>query len=79
MWRLVRERNYSRELLVQEQGSNIERLSREQRRNIARQNELVKTLVTAFACGQPPTLDDILSRAEADFSLKSAKTPRVPT
>ena len=75
IWSLVRALNYSRELLVREQRSNIARLKSEQRRNIERQNELVRTLATAFASGRPPTLDDLLSRAELDWSLKSSKTP----
>ena len=65
LWRVVRERNCSRELL-----------RRDKQRNIERQNELVRTLATAFASGEPPTLDDLLSHAERDWSLKSSKTPR---
>lgn len=64
-WRVTRERNCCRELL-----------RREQQRNIERQNELVKSLATAYASGQPPTLDDLLQRAELDWSVKSSKTPR---
>jgi hypothetical protein len=65
IWRVVRERNCSRELL-----------RREQQRNIERQNEQLKILATAFASGEPPTLDDLLSHAERDWSLRSSKTPR---
>lgn len=65
IWRVTRERNCCRELL-----------RREQQRNIERQNELVKSLATAYASGQPPTLDDLLQRAELDWSVKSSKTPR---
>lgn len=75
IWALVRALNSSRELLVREQRSNIARLKSEQRKNIERQNELVKTLATAFASGRPPTLEDLLSKAELDWSLKSSKTP----
>ena len=64
-WRLTRERNCCRELL-----------RREQQRNIEQQNELVKTLATAFASAEPPTLDDLLNHAEHDWSVKSCKTPR---
>lgn len=75
IWHLVRALSYSRELLRREQLLNIERLRNEQKKNIERQNELVKTLATAFASGQPPTLEDLLSKAEHDWSLKSSKTP----
>lgn len=64
IWKLVRERNYSRELL-----------RRQQQRDIERQNELLKILCTAFASGEPTTLDDLLSHAERDWSVKSSRTP----
>lgn len=77
-WRLVRERNYSRELLRREQQLNTEKLLNEQRLSIERQNELVTRLATAYSSGQTPTLDDLLNKAEHDWSLKSSKTPRAP-
>lgn len=49
-----------------------ELVRREQQRSITRQNELLKTLATAFASGEPTTLDDLLSHAERDWSLKSS-------
>lgn len=64
IWRLVRERNYSQELL-----------RREQQRSIERQNEMLKILATAYASGEPTTLDDLLNDAERDWSLRSSKTP----
>jgi len=76
IWRVVRERNYSRELLRREQQLNTERLLSEQRANIERQNELVAKLATAYSSGLPPTLDDLLNKAEHDWSLRSSKTPR---
>jgi hypothetical protein len=40
-----------------------------------RQNETVRSLSEAYAKGEPPTLDDLLSNAERDWSLRSSKTP----
>lgn len=53
-------------------------LELEQRRHIASQNETVKILSTAFASGEPPTLDDLLSHAERDWSLRSSRPPPEP-
>lgn len=64
LWRVTRERNCCRELL---------RL--EQQRNIAQQNETLRILSTAYASGEPTTLDDLLSSAERDFTLRSSRTP----
>lgn len=75
IWRLVRERNYSRELCLREQQSHMQKQSETLRNSIERQNELLKILATAFASAEPVTLDDLLSHAERDWSLKSSKTP----
>jgi hypothetical protein len=40
-----------------------------------RVNEISTTLSTAFASGEPQTLDDLLSKAERDWSLKSYGPP----
>jgi hypothetical protein len=77
MWRVVRERNYSRELLLREQQSRISSESEQLRQSIERQNEMLKLVLTAFASGEPPTLESLLSSAEQDWSLTSSKTPRV--
>lgn len=74
-WRIVRERNYSRELLRREQQSNIQKQSETLRRSIERENELLKILATAYASEAPTTLDDLLNHAERDWSLRSSKTP----
>ena len=78
IWRLVRERNYCRELLLREQQSHIQKQSETLRTSIERQNELLKIVATAFASGEPPTLADLLSKAEQDWSLTRSKTPRAP-
>ncbi len=77
IWRLVRERNYSRELLLREQLSHTQKQNEILKRSVERQNELLRILSTAFASGEPPTLDGLLSHAERDWSLTSSKTPRV--
>jgi hypothetical protein len=78
IWQLVRERNYCRELLVREQQSHMQKQSETLRNSIERQNELLKILATAFASAEPVTLDDLLSHAERDWSLKSSKMPSDP-
>lgn len=75
IWLLVRERNYSRELLVREQQLHTQRQNELLMRNTERQNELLKILATAFANAEPTTLDDLLNHAERDWSLKSSRTP----
>jgi hypothetical protein len=75
IWKVVRERNYCRELLVREQHSNTQKQNELLRLSIERQNELLRVVLTAFASGEPTTLDDLLSHAERDWSLKSSKTP----
>lgn len=75
IWRLVRERNYCRALLVREQQSHMQKQNELLARNIARQNEMLKILATAFASGEPTTLDDLLHGAERDWSVRSSKTP----
>jgi hypothetical protein len=75
IWRLVRERNYSRELCHREQQRNISRENELLQSNIARQNETLRVVLTAFASGEPVTLEDLLSSAERDWSLRSSRTP----
>lgn len=48
-----------------------ELLAIEQQRHISQQNETVRILSTAYASEEPLTLDDLLSRAERDFTLRS--------
>jgi hypothetical protein len=64
IWLLKRQRRWQKK-----------HLELEQRRHIASQNETLKIALTAFAQGAPPTLDDLLSKREADFSLRSSETP----
>jgi predicted amino acid dehydrogenase len=75
IWRVVRERNYSRELCHREQQRNISRENELLRSNIERQNEMLRVLATAYASAEPATLDDLLNRAEHDWNLRSSKTP----
>jgi len=75
IWRLVRERNYCRELLAREQQLHIAKQSETLKNSIARQNEMLRILARAFASGEPTTLDDLLQNAEEDWSLRSSRTP----
>jgi hypothetical protein len=78
IWRLVRERNYSRELLVREQRLHMQKQTELQRNSIARQNDIIKLLATAYASAQPATLDELLQNTELDWSLRSSRTPSDP-
>ena len=64
LWRVCRERNCSRELL-----------RREKQRSIERENEMLRIISTAYASGEPTTLDDLLSSAERDWSVRSSRKP----
>lgn len=75
LWRVVRERNCSRELLLREQQSNMRRLLELSKANIETHNETLRVVLQAFASAQPTTLDDLLTQAEHDWSLRSSKTP----
>ncbi len=75
IWRLARERNYCRELLVREQRSHMLKQSETLQNAIKRQNEMLRILAKAYASGEPTTLDDLLANAEEDWSLKSSRTP----
>lgn len=75
IWRLVRERNYCRELLLREQQSHMRKQNELLKSNIERQNEMLRVLATAYASAEPATLDDLLTRAEHDWSLRSSRTP----
>lgn len=75
MWRLVRERNYCRELLRREQQLHSSKQHELLRSNIEQQNSLLRIVSTAYASGEPVTLDDLLTRAEQDFNLRSSRTP----
>lgn len=75
IWKLVRERNYCRELCLREQRLHMQKQSETSKNSIAQHNETLRIVLTAFAAGEPITLDDLLSSAERDWSLKSSKTP----
>jgi hypothetical protein len=75
IWRLVRERNYSRELCLREQQRNISRENELLRKSVEMQNETLRVVLTAFASAQPVTLDDLLTQAERDWSLRPSRTP----
>jgi len=76
IWRLVRERNYSRELLHREQLRNISRENELLQSNIETHNETLRVVLQAFASAEPTTLDDLLTQAERDWKVESSKTPR---
>lgn len=78
LWRVVRERNCSRELLLREQQSNMRRLLELSRANVETHNETLRVVLQAFASAQPTTLDDLLTQAEHDWNLRSSKTPSDP-
>lgn len=65
IWRVVRQRNYSRELLVREKQSRTHE-----------HNETISIICEAYASAEPATLDDLLSRRERDFQARSSKRPR---
>jgi hypothetical protein len=67
IWMLKRQRRWQSKLLAQEQ-----------QRHIASQNETLKTVLTAFASGEQPMLDDLLSSVERDWSLKSSAQSYAP-
>lgn len=48
-------------------------LDHELQRRISSANETWKMASTAFASGEPISLDDLLSKREADFSLRSSE------
>lgn len=76
LWRVVRERNCSRELLLREQQSHMRKQNELLRSNIALQNETLRVVLQAFASAEPTTLDDLLTQAEHDWRAVSSKTPR---
>lgn len=47
----------------------------EGQRVIASSNETLRIVSTAYASGEPHTLDDLLSSAERDWSLRSSEPP----
>jgi hypothetical protein len=72
---LYRRNRYLEELCrrLQQQGSERERVLLKE--SLERQNELLRIVATAYASGEPTTLDDLLSHAERDWSLRSSKKP----
>jgi hypothetical protein len=78
LWRVVRERNCSRELLLREQQSHMQRQSELLKASIETHNETLRVVLQAFASAQPTTLDDLLTQAEHDWNLRSSKTPSGP-
>lgn len=47
----------------------------QEQRAIASSNETLRIVSTAFASGEPLTLDDLLSNAERDWSLRQSAAP----
>lgn len=62
IWQLSRQKRWQKQLLALEQ-----------RRHINSQNETLRIALTAFASAEEPTLEDLLSGAERDWSLKSSQ------
>lgn len=52
-----------------------EALERERLRSIDSTNETIRIISTAYASGEPTTLDDLLASAERDWSLRSSEPP----
>jgi|SRR5262245_331536 len=53
----------------------LERLLELQRReHISQQNGTIEIMSSAYSSGEPLTLEDLLSRAERDFSLRSSRS-----
>lgn len=63
-WLLHRQMKWQRELLA-----------RQRQQHIDSHNETIKIMSTAYASEEPQTLDDLLSHAERDWSLRSSEPP----
>lgn len=75
IWLLYRTNRWLATQLERERTRFDKQMSAQHEREMRRQNETVKTLSEAYALGEPPTLDDLLSSAERDFSVRSSVTP----
>lgn len=82
MWLLYRTNRWLAEHLERERTrydahkrKRKELATKQREREIARQNELLRVISEAYAHGEPHTLDDLLSHAERDFTLRSSRTP----
>lgn len=65
--------------LLRTMSSQSELLARAEQRHISEHNETIRTMSTAFASEEQPTLDDLLSSAERDWSLRSSEPPSTKT
>lgn len=74
-WLLYRTNRWLAKHLELERSRYDRHMSARSEREFRRQNETVKTLSDSYARGEPPTLDDLLSSAERDWSLRSSVTP----
>ena len=72
---LYRRNRYLEELCRRLQQESSERERQILRESLERQNETLRIVSTAYASGEPITLDDLLSHAERDWSLRSSKKP----
>lgn len=73
IWLQRRTIRYSRELLARQAQRHTAQRHSEQRRHFEAQNETLRITLTAFANEEPRTLDDLLSHAERDWSLRSSQ------
>lgn len=72
---LYRRTKYLEELCRRLQQQASEREREILRQSLERQNETLRIVTTAYASGEPITLDDLLSHAERDWSVKSSRKP----
>ena len=72
---LYRRTRYLEEALERQRLHSSERERAMLRESLERQNELLRIVATAYASGEPITLDDLLSHAERDWSVKSSRKP----
>ncbi len=64
IWLLRRQKKWQNELLA-----------RQRQQHIDSQNETVRIMSTAYASEEPQTLEDLLSHAERDWSIRSSERP----
>lgn len=67
IWLLRRQKKWQQELLA-----------RQRQQHIDSQNETLRIMSTAYASEEPQTLEDLLSHAERDWSLRSSERQSIP-
>lgn len=81
-WRLLLELSIfvvrewlSRRRLSRQRSWQFELSARASAEHTSEHNRTIETMSTAYACEEQPTLEDLLSRAERDWSLRSSDPP----